>query len=78
MRNQVLVKGFSSEEAKILITKCMHDVSKRPMGECRNIINSVSPNGVILLNENSITVEQWQEIATKCTNLISWEYAQQN
>lgn len=78
MRNQVLIKSFKSNEAKILVAKCMHDVSKRPIEECRNILNAITPHGVILLNENSITVKQWQEIATKCTNLMSWEYAQQN
>lgn len=78
MRNQVLIKSFKSNEAKILVAKCMHDVSKRPIEECRNILNAITPHGVILLNENSITVEQWQEIATKCTNLVSWHYVEQN
>ena len=78
MRKQISITGFSSDDAKILVARCMSDVSKRPIEECRNILNAVTPHGVILLNENSITVEQWEEIATKCTNLMSWEYAKQN
>ena len=78
MRKQVSITGFSSDDAKILVARCMHDVSKRPIEECRNIINSTTPHGVILLNENSITVEQWEEISTKCTNIMNWHYVEQN
>lgn len=78
MRKQVLITGFSSDDAKILVARCMSDVSKRPIEECRNIIDAITPYGVILLNENSITVEQWEEISTKCTNMMDWHYVEQD
>lgn len=76
MRNQVLIKAFKDEMSKIAVIKVMSDVTKRSTSECKNILDSVTPHGVILLNESFITVEQWEEISVKCTNLITWKYAE--
>ena len=76
MRNQVKIEAFKDEMSKIVVIKVMSDVTKRSTLECKNILDSVTPHGVILLNESFITVEQWKEISVKCTNLITWKYAE--
>ena len=76
MNKAVIIKAFKDEKSRIAVSNVMSDVTKRTTGECLNITKSVTPHGVILLNESSITDEQWEEIAVKCTNLMTWEYVQ--
>lgn len=68
--------------AKLQFVKAIKEVTHKSLLEAKNIADSViSYNwhadrydyGTLLLNESSITPEQWEEIARNTTDL-KWEY----
>ena len=71
----------------VRITKCksmlnfVHAVkccTHKSLLESKNIVcalwNNGNSAGTLLLNEGSITVEQWEAIAQQAGNNITWEY----
>lgn len=75
---------------KLLLVKKVAEVTKKPLLECKNIIDSVirvnnNPShrmnnylyGTLCLNESSITPKQWQVIASSFKNTdLDWEYVE--
>ena len=69
-------------QRKLQFVKAIKEVTGKSLLEAKNIADSVinynwhtnSYNyGTLLLNESSITPEQWEEIATRVLDL-KWEY----
>lgn len=68
-------------EAKLHLVKTIKDVTGKSLLESKNIVDSlVKPNGLhdyeygtLLLNESSITPEQWEKIANLCPD-VKFEY----
>ena len=71
-------------EGKLQFVKAIKEVTGKSLLECKNIADVlVIPNGLsgykygtLLLNESSITLEQWDEIAKLCDIEIKFEYVQ--
>lgn len=64
--------------SKLHFVKSIMDVTKKSLFESKNIADSLVCNGcstgVLLLNESSITVEQWDNIVAMLGEGIKWEY----
>lgn len=68
-------------EARLHFVKTIMEVTGKSLLESKNIADSIAkPNGLdgyefgtLLLNESSITPEQWEEIAKLCPD-IQFEY----
>lgn len=64
----------------LLFVKAIKESTGKSLLECRNIVDLIRVkndptklNGILLLNESSITPKQWKEIA-KNTPDLKWEY----
>lgn len=65
--------------SKLLFVKIIKDVTHKSLLESKNIADSLidchgRSQGVLLLNESSITVEEWEEIAITVKENLEWEY----
>lgn len=68
-------------EAKLHFVKAIKDVTGKSLLESKNIADSVAKSkglhgyeyGTLLLNESSITPEQWEKIANLCPD-VRFEY----
>lgn len=60
-------------ESKLQFAKAIKEATDKSLYEVKNIVDSVVPDGILLLNESSILPEQWEQIAKNCPN-IKWEY----
>ena len=68
-------------EAKLQFVKAIKEVTHKSLFDSKNIADSIAePNGLngykygtLLLNESSITPEQWEEIVKQCPD-IKFEY----
>ena len=64
-------------EAKLHFVKSIMDVTKKSLLESKNIADSLAKYnglgeyefGTLLLNESSITPEQWEEIVKQCPDV---------
>lgn len=76
---------------KLTFVKAIKDVTKKSLLECKNIADSVMKSkyaastgtsyyeyGTLLLNESSITVEQWEKIAEAMDSDLEWEYIERD
>ena len=71
-------------ESKLIFVKTLQKVTRKSLLECKNIADSVmkckyngEPGyeyGVLLLNESSITQEQWESVANAMKDELKWEY----
>ncbi len=67
--------------SKLYFVKAIMDVTGKSLRESKNIADSIArPNGLhgyeygtLLLNESSITPEQWEKIANLCPD-VKFEY----
>ena len=63
--------------SKLRLVKEIKEITDKGLSESKNIVDSVLPDslkcGILLLNESSITPEQWEQIAKNCQDL-KWEY----
>lgn len=64
----------------LLFVKAIKESTGKSLLECRNIVDLIRVkndptklNGTLLLNESSITPQEWQEIA-KNVETLEWEY----
>lgn len=72
---------------KLTLVKALKDVTQKSLLECKNIVDSVIKTefkngniqysyGILLLNESSITQEQWEAIGKEMKNELEWEYVE--
>lgn len=67
-------------DSKLQFVKAIKTVTNKSLLESKNIADSLidchgRSNGVILLNESSITPSEWEEIAATSLNYgLEWEY----
>lgn len=68
--------------AKLQFVKAIYEATSKSLYEAKKIADSVVNYdyfedkyvcGILLLNESSITPEQWEEITKNCSEL-KWEY----
>lgn len=66
---------------KLRFVKAIKDNTKKSLFESKNIADALwdynKNPGVLLLNESSITVEQWERIAEQAKDDIEWRYVVQ-
>ena len=64
--------------ALLWFVKAIKENTGKSLYESKNIANALwkdgKQSGTLLLNESSITVEQWEAIAQQAGNDITWEY----
>lgn len=58
----------------LLFIKTMHKVTRLPLANCKCIYDSLRKGGIILLNESSITPEQWEIVAGKVSKECEFKY----
>lgn len=66
-------------DSKFAFVKAIKDATNKSLNESLNIANSVVDSyghsqGVLLLNESSITVQRWEMIAEMTKGYVKWEY----
>lgn len=72
---------------KLRFVNALKNVTNKSLLECKNIADSVIKAefkdgciqysyGVLLLNESSITQEQWESIAKMMKDNLEWEYVE--
>ena len=76
-QNHKIVR-LTSCTGKLQFVKAIMENTKKSLYESKNIADALWNNdkqsGTLLLNESSITVEQWEAIAQQAGNNITWEY----
>lgn len=68
---------------KLQFVKAIVDVTGKSLYDSKNIADSIAkPNGlhssyeygILLLNESSITPEQWEKIVSLCPDILNFDY----
>lgn len=66
---------------KLQFVKAIMENTKKSLLESKNIADALwdykKNPGILLLNESSITVEQWEKIAEQAKDNIKWHYVVQ-
>lgn len=59
---------------KLRLVKAIKETTHMPLISAKNIVGNTVNGGILLLNESSISKEQWEQIAQDQVSNIKWTY----